>query len=50
MEDIQVDQLPPASIRATIRWDGNPWLAKNGDPHVEREPVFWLFPYWMAVT
>jgi hypothetical protein len=48
MEDIQVDQLPPASIRATVRWDGNPWLAKSGDPHVEREPVFWLFPYWIA--
>ena len=48
MEDIQVDKLPPASIRATIRWDSNPWLAESGDPHVEREPVFWLFPYWMA--
>jgi hypothetical protein len=48
MEDIQIDKLPPASIRATVRWDSNPWLAKSGDPQVEREPVFWLFPYWMA--
>ena len=48
MEDVQVDKLPPASIRATVRWDSNPWLAESGDPHVEREPVFWLFPYWMG--
>ncbi len=48
MEDIQVDQLPPASIRSTVRWDKNPWLAESGDPHVEREPVFWLLPYWMG--
>ncbi len=48
MEDIQIDQLPAPAIRAAIRWDSNPWLAESGDPHVEREPVFWLFPYWMA--
>ena len=48
MEDIQVDQLPPASMRSTVRWDKNPWLAESGDPHVEREPVFWLLPYWMG--
>ena len=48
MEDIQVDKLPPASIRSTVRWDKNPWLAESGDPHVEREPVFWLLPYWMG--
>ncbi|MDP4284170.1 MAG: two-component regulator propeller domain-containing protein [Bacteroidota bacterium] len=48
MEDIQVDKLPPASIRSMVRWDKNPWLAESGDPHVEREPVFWLLPYWMA--
>ncbi|HEX5154685.1 MAG TPA: hypothetical protein VFW07_24730 [Parafilimonas sp.] len=48
MEDIQVDKLPPASIRSTVRWDKNPWLAASGDPHVEREPVFWLLPYWMG--
>ena len=48
MEDIQVDKLPPASIRSTVRWDKNPWLAESGNPHVEREPVFWLLPYWMG--
>lgn len=48
MEDIQVDQLPPASMRSTVRWDKNPWLAESGDPHIEREPVFWLLPYWMG--
>lgn len=48
MEDLQVDKLPPASIRSTVRWDKNPWLAVSGDPHVEREPVFWLLPYWMG--
>ncbi len=48
LEEIQVDQLPPASMRSTVRWDKNPWLAVSGNPHVEREPVFWLLPYWMG--
>ena len=48
MEDIQVSELPPASIRSTVRWDKNPWAAIQGNPHQEREPVFWLWPYWMA--
>jgi hypothetical protein len=48
LEEIQVAELPPASERATVRWDKNPWAAISGDPHQEREPVFWLWPYWMA--
>jgi hypothetical protein len=44
----QVSELPPASIRATIRWDKNPWGINEGNPHIEREPVFWLLPYWMG--
>lgn len=48
MDDEQVSELPPASIRGTIRWDANPWAAVNGSPEIEREPVFWLFPYWMG--
>lgn len=48
LEEIQVEKLPPASIRATVRWDKNPWLATTGYPGMEREPVFWLFPYWMG--
>jgi hypothetical protein len=48
LDDEQVSELPPASIRATIRWDANPWAAVNGNPSIEREPVFWLFPYWMG--
>ena len=48
MEDVQVSELPPASIRSTVRWDKNPWAAIQGDPQQEREPVFWLWPYWMA--
>ena len=48
MEDIQVSELPPANIRSTVRWDKNPWAAIQGNPHQEREPVFWLWPYWMA--
>ncbi|MBS1668703.1 MAG: regulator [Bacteroidetes bacterium] len=48
LESVQVDQLPPASIRNTVRWDRNPWDAKGGDSHIEREPVFWLLPYWMG--
>jgi hypothetical protein len=48
LDDLQVDQLPPASIRATVRWDRNPWDAVSGAPNTEREPVFWLYPYWMG--
>ncbi|GAB3169532.1 ligand-binding sensor domain-containing protein [Telluribacter humicola] len=48
LDELQVDQLPPASIRTTVRWDKNPWAAINGYPDKEREPVFWLLPYWMG--
>ncbi len=48
LDEIQVSELPPASIRGTIRWDKNPWGISNGNHHVEREPVFWLLPYWMG--
>jgi len=48
LDDLQVDQLPPASIRVAVRWDKNPWVATNGYPDMEREPVFWLLPYWMG--
>ncbi|ACT95514.1 ligand-binding sensor domain-containing protein [Dyadobacter fermentans] len=48
LEDEQVHELQPASIRLTVRWDKNPWTLSGGDPHVEREPVFWLLPYWMG--
>lgn len=46
--DVQVKQLPPASIRATVRWDKNPWLAISGSPETEKDPVFWLLPYWIG--
>jgi hypothetical protein len=48
MEDEQASQLQPASIRMTVRWDKNPWTLSGGNPQVEREPVFWLLPYWMG--
>lgn len=48
MDDLQVSELPPAGIRATVRWDKNPWTAVNGQTNTEREPVFWLLPYWMG--
>jgi hypothetical protein len=48
LDEIQVTELPPASIRGTIRWDKNPWGISSGNHHVEREPVFWLLPYWMG--
>ena len=48
LEEIQVSELPSASIRAAVRWDRNPWLATNGFASIEREPVFWLLPYWMG--
>jgi hypothetical protein len=48
LDDLQVNELPPPSIRAAVRWDKNPWVANNGYPDMEREPVFWLLPYWMG--
>ena len=48
LEEIQISELPPASERATVRWDKNPWAARQGDLGMVREPVFWLWPYWMA--
>ena len=48
LESVQINQLPPPSIRAVVRWDANPWWAVNGYPDTEREPVFWLLPYWMG--
>jgi hypothetical protein len=48
LEEKQISELPPASMRATVRWDKNPWSAISGDPRQVREPVFWLWPYWMA--
>lgn len=47
-DEVQVNKLPPASIRATVRWDNNPWRAVNGQTNTEREPVFWLLPYWIG--
>ncbi|WP_138992216.1 regulator [Larkinella sp. C7] len=48
LDELQINELPPASIRTVVRWDKNPWSAINGDPGIEREPVFWLLPYWMG--
>ena len=48
LDEDQVSELPPASIRATVRWDKNPWSLNAGNPNIEREPVFWLLPYWMG--
>jgi hypothetical protein len=48
LDEVQVNILPPAQIRQVVRWDKNPWTAKGGSPDMEREPVFWLFPYWMG--
>jgi hypothetical protein len=48
LEELQVEKLPPASERSTVRWDKNPWAAVQGNESQVREPVFWLWPYWMA--
>ncbi|HVM86736.1 MAG TPA: two-component regulator propeller domain-containing protein [Puia sp.] len=48
LNEWQVNELPDASIRATVRWDNNPWRAISGSPETEKEPVFWLYPYWLG--
>ncbi len=47
-DEVQIKELPAASIRQVVRWDKNPWTAVGGNPNMEREPVFWLLPYWMG--
>ncbi len=48
LEEMQVNQLRPPSEYRTIRWDQNPYFAVAGNPSQEREPVYWLLPYWMG--
>ncbi len=48
LDQIQVSRLQPPSTRATVRWDANPWEAVSGSPYTEKEPVFWLLPYWIG--
>lgn len=47
LEELQVALRPPSEYRA-VRWDQNPYLAISGNPAEEREPVYWLLPYWMG--
>ncbi len=48
LEELQVDQLRPPSEYRTLRWDRNPYVALGGNPAQERDPVYWLLPYWMG--
>ena len=48
LEELQVDQLRPPSEYRTIRWDRNPYASISGNPAQERDPVYWLLPYWMG--
>lgn len=48
LEELQMSELRPPSEYRSIRWDKNPYLTVAGNPHQEREPVFWLLPYWMG--
>jgi len=48
LEELQVNELRPPSEYRTIRWDRNPYQAISGNPAQERDPVYWLLPYWMG--
>lgn len=48
LESLQVDELRPPSEYRTMRWDRNPYFAVAGNPAQERDPVYWLLPYWMG--
>ncbi|MRI01216.1 regulator [Kriegella sp. EG-1] len=47
LEELQVALRPPSESRA-IRWDNNIYEAVVGNPSHEKEPVYWLLPYWMG--
>ncbi len=48
LENVQVDELRPPSEYRTIRWDKNPYYAATGNPAEEKDPTYWLLPYWMG--
>lgn len=48
LEVLQVNKLRPPSEYRTIRWDRNPYYAVSGNPSQERDPTYWLLPYWMG--
>ena len=48
LETLQVNKLRPPSEYRTIRWDRNPYVSVGGHPGQERDPVYWLLPYWMG--
>ncbi len=48
-EHVQTNRLLPPSERGILRWDGNPWIAVEGDDgRTESDGVYWLLPYWMG--
>jgi len=48
-EKWQVDRLLPASERAILKWDSNPFTAMAGEGgRTESSTVSWLLPYWMG--
>ncbi len=48
LESLQVNELRPPSEYRTLRWDRNPYESVSGNPAQERDPVYWLLPYWMG--
>ena len=48
LETLQVHELRPPSEYRTMRWDRNPFVTIGGNPAQERDPVYWLLPYWMG--
>ena len=49
LESLQTDRLLPPSERCLTRWDGNPWLAIQGDgAQTESSGVWWLLAYWLG--
>lgn len=45
----QVDCVLPASERAILKWDANPYRAVDGeDGRTESPAASWLFPYWIG--
>ncbi len=48
LESLQVNELRPPSEYRTLRWDKSPYYTVSGNPAQERDPVYWLLPYWMG--
>jgi hypothetical protein len=49
LEMLQIEEVPPVSLRARYRTTPSAVSGRFGTGHEERKPVYsWLVPYWLG--